>query len=111
MAAPPFVLRPPPGSAGTVLDSAGIKAAEKIPAAHKVALTAIATGEEVRRYGQIIGFATAPIAPGDHVHVQNLAMADFERDYAFSEGVIDLGKAPEPLTFMGIKRADRRVAT
>ncbi|WP_110947509.1 UxaA family hydrolase [Pseudomonas bohemica] len=97
--------------ARTALDSTGIQAVQDIPAAHKVALTAIATGEAVRRYGQIIGFATAPIAPGEHVHVQNLAMADFERDYAFGEGVIRTGDAPEARTFMGIKRADGRVAT
>jgi altronate hydrolase len=61
-------------AAGTPLDDTDTMAAEEIPAAHKVALTAIARGEHVRRYGQIIGFATADIAPGQHVHVQNLAM-------------------------------------
>jgi hypothetical protein len=35
---------------------------------HKVALHAVAKGEEVRRYNQIIGFATQDIAPGDHPH-------------------------------------------
>ena len=36
------------------------------------------------RYGQIIGFATSDIAPGEHVHTQNVEMRDFTRDYAFS---------------------------
>ena len=38
----------------------------------------IAEGEPVRRYNQIIGFASATIAAGEHVHVHNLAMGDFE---------------------------------
>ncbi len=40
-------------------------------------------GEPMRRYGQIIGFATAPIAPGQHVHVHNCGMGDFAKDYAY----------------------------
>ena len=41
----------------------GVTTVERIPAGHKVAIKPIAVGEPVRRYGQIIGFATAPIAP------------------------------------------------
>ena len=41
-----------------------------IPDGHKIALEPVAAGEVVRRYGQIIGFASADIAPGDHVHVR-----------------------------------------
>jgi altronate hydrolase len=85
-----------------------------IPPGHKVATRAIAVGEPVRRYNQIIGFATQPIAPGEHVHTHNLGVGDkggdFARDYAFGADV----KPQPPLreaTFMGIKRADGRVAT
>ena len=56
---------------------------ERIPAGHKVAIRPIAVGEPIRRYGQIIGFATAPIAPGQHVHMQNCGMGDFAKDYAY----------------------------
>ena len=56
----------------------------RIPAGHKIAVRAVAQGKPVRRYDQIIGFATRDIAPGEHVHLHNLAMGDFERDYAFS---------------------------
>ena len=35
-----------------------------IPAGHKIATRALAAGEPVRRYNQIIGFASKPIAPG-----------------------------------------------
>ena len=54
---------------------------------HKVATRAIATGEPVKRYNQIIGFASRDIAPGEHVHLHNLAMGAFERDYAFGADV------------------------
>ncbi len=85
-----------------------------IPPGHKFATRAIAAGEPVRRYNQIIGFATRPIAPGEHVHTHNLGVGDnggdFARDYAFGADV-----KPQPprreATFMGIKRADGRVAT
>ena len=61
----------------------GVSVRGLIPAGHKVAVRAIATGEPVRRYNQIIGFATRDIKAGEHVHLHNLAMGDFERDYAF----------------------------
>ena len=54
-----------------------------IPAGHKLAVRDIAQGKPVRRYNQIIGFATRDIEPGEHVHVHNLAMGEFARDYAF----------------------------
>ncbi|MBC7598606.1 MAG: altronate dehydratase [Polaromonas sp.] len=85
-----------------------------IPPGHKVATRAIAAGGPVRRYNQIIGFASKPIAAGEHVHTHNLDMGpnkgDFERDYAFGA---DLKPEPARLeaSFMGIKRADGRVAT
>ena len=56
-----------------------------MPAGHKIATMAIAEGEPVRKYNQIIGFASSRIQPGEHVHVDNCAMADFDRDYAIGE--------------------------
>ena len=56
---------------------------DRIPAGHKVALRPIAPGEPVRKYGQIIGFATQAIAPGAHVHVHNVGMGDFAKDYGW----------------------------
>ncbi len=85
-----------------------------VPPGHKVATRAIAAGEPVRRYNQIIGFASQAIAPGEHVHTHNLNMGpdkgNFARDYAIGA---DVKAPPVPLqaTFMGIKRADGRAAT
>ena len=45
---------------------------EPIPLGHKVALRAIARGERVIEYGEVIGEAQADIAVGQHVHVHNL---------------------------------------
>ena len=45
---------------------------QDVPLGHKVALHAIAVGEPLRKYGEYIGVATAPIAPGSHVHVHNM---------------------------------------
>ncbi|MGA2962821.1 MAG: altronate dehydratase family protein [Candidatus Korobacteraceae bacterium] len=92
-------------ASGTVVTTA------PIPAGHKVAVRQLAAGSPVRRYNQIIGFASCPISPGDHVHVHNLAMGSFERDYAFCA---DVRPQPQPstrLTFDGIVRPDGRVAT
>lgn len=82
-----------------------------IPEGHKVSLREISAGEPVKRYGQIIGFATTDIHAGDHIHTHNMGMGDFTRDYAFGEDLTSL-PAPEKIdTFMGIRRADGRVAT
>lgn len=89
----------------------GVSAANRIPAGHKVAVRPIATGEPVRRYGQIIGFATRDIAPGEHVHVQNCGMGDFAKDYAFGLDARPTDVANDAAGFLGIRRPDGRVAT
>ncbi len=44
-----------------------------IPKGHKVAVTSIAKGAEVIKYGASIGRASSDIKAGDHVHVHNVA--------------------------------------
>jgi altronate hydrolase len=97
---------------GVVVD--GVTVRGLVPPGHKLAARDIATGAPVRRYNQIIGFATRPIAAGEHVHVHNLDMGpdkgDFARDYAFGADL----KPPAPTrqaSFMGIRRANGQVAT
>ena len=97
--------------AGTMLTKENVRAAVRIPAGHKIAVRAVEKGKPVHRYNQIIGFATQAIAAGDHVHVHNLAMGSFERDYAFSSSVKPTVFEKQPATFLGIKRADGKVAT
>ena len=98
-------------AAGTLVAKENVRAAVRIPPGHKIAVHAVAKGAPVHRYHQIIGFATQPIAPGDHVHVHNVAMGDFARDYAFCSLAKPTDFFTEPRTFLGIKRADGRVAT
>src|SRR5919106_1060853 len=96
---------------GTLVSRENVRAAVTIPAGHKLAVRDIAQGQPVRRYNQIIGFATRDIRAGEHVHVHNLAMGDFQRDYAFCSLKKDTEYVQEPASFLGIKRADGRVAT
>ena len=100
---------------GTVLLDEKVTISGLIPPGHKVATRAIAVGEPVKRYNQIIGFAKRPIAPGEHVHLHNLAMGDFARDYAVGADATPTAYAATPATFMGIVRGDGpnkgRVAT
>ncbi len=105
-----------PISSGVVLkrqNAPDVAINQFIPSGHKFALKAAAVGDPIRRYGQIIGFATQPIGIGDHVHTHNLAVEDFARDYAFCTEVRPVEYVPEDQrrTFLGYRRADGRVGT
>jgi altronate hydrolase len=72
-------------AAGTTLVKEGnISVAARVPAGHKVAVRDLKSGQAVRRYNQIIGFATRDIRAGEHVHVQNLAMGISSATIPFS---------------------------
>ncbi len=105
-------------SAGTVISGGpagqaaeGFSVSEAIGLGHKVASTSIAAGDPIRKYGQVIGYATEPIASGEWVHTHNVEPGDLDLDYAFSSAV------PDPLdpitgrTFQGYRRADGRAGT
>lgn len=106
-----------PISPGVIVKRGGspdITIRQFIPSGHKFALASVALGEPVRRYGQIIGFVTQPISPGDHVHIHNLAVGgDFARDYAFCTEVHPVEYVPDDQrrTFMGYQRANGKVGT
>jgi len=91
----------------------GVTTRASVPAGHKVATAAIALGDAVRKYDQIIGFATQAIEVGDHVHSHNCEFATFERDYAFGEDVTPTNYIPEAerATFQGYVRENGDVAT
>lgn len=95
--------------AGQSLDAEGITVGQPVPSGHKIATERVEQGQPLRRYGQIIGFASQAINAGDHVHVHNVQMGDFDRDYAFGA---DIWSQPATeATFQGIVRDDGRVAT
>jgi len=91
---------------GTKLIDENVTVAGLVPPGHKVATHAIAAGAPVRRYNQIIGFASKDIAPGEHVHLHNLAMGRFEREHAFGADARPTEYVANPATFMGIVRRD-----
>ncbi|MBH3449482.1 altronate dehydratase [Pseudomonas putida] len=94
---------------GLHLDAEAITVRQPIPSGHKLATERVEQGQPLRRYGQIIGFASQAIDAGDHVHVHNVQMGDFARDYAFG---VDTRSLPgSEAVFQGIVRADGRVAT
>ena len=55
--------------AGTAIAAESVTTAERIPVGHKVATRAVAQGQPVRRYNQIIGTAKVDIAMGQIVSV------------------------------------------
>jgi altronate hydrolase len=91
---------------GTKLLDENVAVVGLVPPGHKVATRAITVGEPVRRYNQIIGFASRVIGPGEHVHLHNLAMGDFARDYAIGVDARPTAYIQPAATFQGIVRRD-----
>ena len=98
-------------AAGQTVPGLNVPLMQPVPRGHKVATLGIAAGENVVRYGQIIGAASCDIAAGDHVHVHNLGMGAHDQDYAFSTDLRPLPHVDGPRTFMGFHRADGGVGT
>jgi altronate hydrolase/galactarate dehydratase len=95
------------GAAPAGLGGALIQA---VPRGHKIAARAIAAGERVVRYGQIIGQATADIPALAHVHSHNLGMGPHSDDYAIGRDARALPPRP-PREFLGYHRPDGTVGT
>ena len=85
----------------------------RIMRGHKMAATAIAKGEPIRKFGQIIGFAKADIAAGDWVHEHNVEMGELSHDYAFAQAARKEEILPEKsrATFEGFVRKNGKVGT
>src|SRR5690606_26838870 len=83
------------GTTLALADGSQISRQGFVHSARKIALRQSATSEAVYRYGQIIGFATQPMQPGEQVHSHNLSGEDYARDYAFSTNVIPVEYVPE----------------
>lgn len=113
-------------AAGTA--SHAILLREPIRTGHKFAVRALAAGQPVRKYGEVIGNLVADVAPGSWVHVHNLETAAHGSpgDARASRAQATPGsgsatpganahadparaKAPSPRTFMGYRRPDGRV--
>ncbi len=92
---------------------AGATARERVPRGHKMAVSPIQLNEPVRKYGQIIGFASKPIAPGDWVHEHNVVLHEFARDYRFAEDAKNDELLPPEVraTFEGYVRPNGKTGT
>lgn len=100
-----------PLSPGDDLGEATGPAIDAVPAGHKIATTAIPTGTVVRKYGQIIGNATADIPAGAHVHSHNLGMGNHKQTHARSGELPEIAPAETQDHFMGYRRPSGRVGT
>ncbi len=80
-------------SAGQTIEVEGrrIDVREMIASGHKVALTRIAAGEPVVKYGSPIGTAIADIEAGAHVHIHNVESGRGRGDLMSIDGT---GKVP-----------------
>ncbi|WP_459194956.1 UxaA family hydrolase [Halosimplex sp. J119] len=73
---------------GDRLDDADppLTVADEIPFGHKVALTDVEAGEEVRKYGEIVGEASEDIARGEWVHTHNCESTRGRGDRVAADG-------------------------
>ena len=84
-----------------------------VPRTHKIATAPIQEGEAVRKYAQIIGYASSDIQPGDHVHTHNVAFRNTDADYEFATDLKPVTFVPEDErdSFMGYRRENGKVGT
>ena len=97
--------------AGTAVDDVVTTAI--IPRNHKLASREIKAGEAVRKYAQVIGYATEVIVAGGHVHTHNVEFRNTEEDYEISTDLrpaVPVAKAARD-SFMGYRRENGRVGT
>lgn len=102
-----------PLPAATALEGEGVTVARPVPSGHKIATRRIGPGEAVVKFGQIIGYATGEIAPGEHVHVHNCGMGEHDQNYRIGSDYrpLPLLAEAERARFLGIPRPDGRVGT
>ena len=84
-----------------------------IPRNHKLASREIKAGEAVRKYAQVIGYATEVILAGGHVHTHNVEFRNTEEDYEISTDLrpaVTVAEAARD-SFMGYRRENGRVGT
>lgn len=87
----------------------GVTALSDIPFGHKIALSDIAPGENILKYGSPIGHATSNISAGEHIHTHNLKTnLSGKLDYSFHPVTAPLPQNSQD-TFMGYRRADGSV--
>lgn len=103
-----------PAPAGSCPLGHGAPLAQPVSRGHKIARVDIPEGGDITKFGQVIGYASRPIAAGEHVHSHNCAFGDHDRDYQIG---VDYDKAlaaipkVEPAHFMGYRRPNGQAGT
>jgi len=98
-------------NAGEQLEGVPVSLLAAISQGHKVAIKPIPAGENVIRYGQVIGQAKLDIEPGAHVHVHNLGMGAHQQDYSHASANTPLPRIEQARSFQGYHRADGKIGT
>ena len=93
------------------IEGTAVTVRDAVPAGHKVALRPIAPGENIVRYGQVMGRARAAIDAGNHVHTHNVSFEEIAFAYEFPSVDVPEPSRKEGPTFLGYQRADGRVGT
>ena len=94
-----------------LIDELGLTAKTDIPKGHKVAKRAIARGDSVFKYGQIIGRSTTAILAGEHVHTHNIEFTDHKSGYEFATETQNKLNVEVNAEFLGYHRDDGKVGT
>ncbi len=120
-----------PAGLRCVVAAGPIESRDAVPAGHKIALRPIERGAPVKKYGQVIGFATRSIGAGEHVHTHNIGMGELRLNYEFGgyglkpalnrlaceplerggDGLKPALRTTSDRTFAGYLRHDGRVGT
>lgn len=92
-----------------LVDDREIIAAENIPAGHKMAISVIAKGDEVIKYGNPIGIAKEDVALGSWLHTHNVktGLGDM-LEYTYHP-VDTTMESMESAVFMGYRRSNGKV--
>jgi galactarate dehydratase len=86
---------------------------EDIPMGHKVALQSLDEGDEVIRYGHVIGYANKPLQKGSWINESNISLPQPPNleDIPYIQRTIPAIEPLEGFTFQGYKNPDGSVGT
>lgn len=84
-----------------------------IPTGHKIATHNIPQGDAVRKYAQIIGYASSDIEAGAHVHTHNVEFRNTDTEYEYSNDLRPVASVADKDrdSFMGYRRENGSVGT
>ena len=99
--------------ASITVEAAAVAVQEDVPKGHKIAVRAIDCGENIVKYGHVIGHATEAIGQGSWVHSHNMKtnLSDVI-EYSYEPVAVKEAGSPAHIpSFWGYRRSDGRVGT